>query len=160
MGDNSGTMTRYLAGACLLLVLLSGCSEPRSEGLGGTWVCCTSELDPGYQELELEFTATGRFRSELRSYGAPGQARDDLSTFNRIEGTVRRENDCLFFAPERRITWNYGGTEIVEEPYSGLPVYEDARYRLEDDRLTLQYTDYYPGIPMGVTLNFNRAPTE
>jgi hypothetical protein len=95
--------------APILLALLCGCSDPTADDLVGTWYNYASELSPtGYQRLELSFTASGKFASDLRIYGNySGQARDDLSAFSRIEGTVRLERDSIFFNPQRRVTWTW-----------------------------------------------------
>jgi hypothetical protein len=155
-------MQRFMAFASTLCILLSGCSEPATGGLIGTWFGSTEELNPGYHRLELEITGSGRFQSGVRRYGEyPGQSTDDLSGFFRIEGTVRSVNDRLFFTLVRRIDWDLAYGDVpgtVEEPYNGPRTLEDVHYTLEEDFLTLQYTDYGSGLPMGVTLQLSRAP--
>jgi hypothetical protein len=156
-------MSRLQRLAPVLVALLCACSEPAPHNLVGTWLGFITELDPGYQQLELEFTASGNFRSELRIYGVYfGQTNQDLSGFRRVEGTVRIEGDSLSFTPLRLVTWDLAfgpdAPEVVEEPYTGSPVYEGARFSIEDDRLNLEYTDYYNVFPLQVTLQFTRAP--
>jgi hypothetical protein len=155
-------MPRLFALACVLAGMLSGCSEPDPHHLAGTWVCCVSTPDPDYRQLVLEFTPTGEFQLELQSYGEYGLTTADLTAYRRIEGTVEIIGDSMAFAPKREVDWDYGFgpnvPEIVQEPYSGPPVYDGAHFILADDRLTLQYTDHTNVLPMGITEEFTRVP--
>jgi hypothetical protein len=54
------------------LVVLIGCSEPRSDLLVGTWLASISESDPGYQRLEWNSRVPAYF---VPSFGCMGSTR-------------------------------------------------------------------------------------
>ncbi len=141
-------LPRLLALACVSFVALSGCTDPIAPAprdLVGRWVSAPLELLPqGMYQQHLLFTTGRRFAVEWRSHGSyPGQPADQLSGFQRIEGTFRRDGDQLMFEPERLLWWDrfYGRNSPVrvEQPYKGGGVFEDAVFEVTGDRLTIHY---------------------
>jgi hypothetical protein len=144
-----------------LLVLLSSCiADPPSDDLIGTWKTAPVDLEPsGWYETLLGFSKYGAFESEVRSYGIhPGQDRNELSAYSRIEGTYRIDGDRLSFESNRLVWWEpqfYGSQEQVLEPYR-ISLYDDGRYDLEGERLLLQYTAYPADAPVPASMEFAR----
>jgi hypothetical protein len=145
-----------------LLAFLSGCvTDPASEDLVGSWRTAPEDLSPsGWYQSRLSFNVFGVFESEVRDYGLyPGQDRNALSAYSRIEGTYRVEGDRLIFRTSRMVWWDrfYGARspEQVEEPYHAS-LYDDARYTVQGDRLILQYLSYPFDAPVPTSWEFTR----
>jgi hypothetical protein len=149
--------------APVLLALTCGCSEPSSDELVGSWITATQELNPaGFYQSTLSLSAFGVFRWEVRDYGIyPGQPRNELSAYTRIEGTFETRNDRLVLTTERSVTWDrfYGAEspEVVEDPYN-VPLFDQARYTIGGNRLTLNYLSYPFDAPVASEQEFVRGP--
>src|SRR5688572_28251599 len=145
-----------------LAAAMPGCREsaaglatvlPATE-LAGRWVTSRNDLSPaGSHQSSLTFSIDGRFVFENRMYGLyDGQRDSDLSAFTRTEGTYRIDRDRLVFEPRRLVWWDsfYGvrSAENVEEPYPWGSLFDDARFEVTDDHLTLTYTVYPADAPV------------
>lgn len=128
-------------------------NEPEPTELAGRWISAPADLAPqGWHQYHLTFTNAGRFSHEVRTYGLyPGQEPGTLTAFTRIEGRFRQEGDRLFMEPERLEWWDsfYGNDSRVhvEEPYPWGGLFDDARFVLHEDRLTIHFTTYPADAP-------------
>jgi hypothetical protein len=150
----------------LPLAFTIACASPTESGpssLDGTWVAAVENASPsGWYRRSLTFEANGSFTSEFRSYGIyPGQPRDQLSGYQRTEGTYRAEGDRLVFQPARLVWWDrfYGvdSPEQVSEPYPYGTIFDDARYERQGPQLTLHFTIYPADAPEPAVLVFTRV---
>lgn len=136
-------------------------SEPSS--LVGTWVADAENASPsGWYQRSLTFKATVSFTSEFRSYGIyPGQLRDELSGYQRTEGTYATEGNRLDFSAARLVWWDrfYGADprERISEPYPYGTIFDDARYEMNGRQLTLHFTIYPADAPEPALLVFTRV---
>lgn len=130
----------------------------------GQWTAAREEASPtGSYSRQLTFSNDGHFVLEFRSYGVyQGQQADDLSSYSRTAGTFTVAGDRLSFDPESLTTWDafYGASspETVRTPYPYASFYDDARYRVEGNTLTLDYTSYPADAPEVTRQLFQRAP--
>ena len=130
--------------------------------LVGRWIGPRNDLSPaGWHQSTLTFTIDGRFASENRMHGIyEGQSRDALSAMSRTEGTYRVAGDRLIFEAKRLIWWDrfYGAqsAEHVEEPYPWGSIFDDARYSVRDDRLTIHFTVYPADAPVPALGEYTR----
>ena len=150
----------------LPLALTIACASPTESepsSLDGTWVTAAQNLSPsGWYQRSLTFEATGSFTSEFRSYGIyQGQSRDELSGYQRTEGTYRAEGNRLVFQATRLVAWDrfYGVASPVRvtEPYPYGTIFDDARYEMQGRQLTLHYTIYPADAPEPTVIVFTRA---
>jgi len=116
----------------------------------------------GWYRRSLTFEATGSFTSEFRSYGIyQEQPHDELSGYQRTEGTYRAEGNRLIFQAARLVWWDrfYGvaSPERVEEPYPYGTIFDDARYEVLGRQLTLHYTVYPADAAEPAVLVFTRT---
>jgi hypothetical protein len=156
-----------LCSSVLPLTLTIACGSPTDSGsspLHGTWVAGDENASPsGFYRRSITFGTSGAFTSEFRSFGIySGQPRNELSGYQRTEGTYQVEGDRLVFQPTRLISWDrfYGANspESVYEPYPYGTIFEDARYESSGFQLTLHYTVYPAEAPEPAVLVFTRAP--
>jgi hypothetical protein len=118
--------------------------------LSGRWMTSRNDLSPdGSHQSTLTFSIDGRFVFENRMYGLyQGQRAVELSAFTRTEGTYRIDRDRLVFEPRRLVWWDqFDGVrspEHVEQPYPWRSLFDDARFRVRDDRLVMTYI-VHPG---------------
>jgi hypothetical protein len=153
--------------APILLAFTCGCSEPTpSDDIVGGWIAATRDLDPtGYDQSRLSFSPSGKFSWVVNTYGLyPGQARDELTDYTRIEGRYEVSNGRLVMTTERSVTWDrfYGAhsPEVVEDPYV-ITLFDQARYSIGGNRLTLDYLSYPADAPVSTRQEFVRAaPTK
>jgi hypothetical protein len=116
--------------------------------LSGRWVTSRNDLSPGgWHQSALTFSVDGRFVFENRMYGLyEGQRAGDLAAFTRTEGAYRIDRDRLVFEPQRLVWWDrFDGArspEHVEEPYPWGGLFDDARFAVQDDHLSMTYTVY------------------
>ena len=152
--------------SALVLACTIACANPTESGqslLNGTWKTAAENASPtGWYTRSLTFEPGGAFTSEFRSYGVyPGQPRDELSGYQRTEGTYRVEAKRLIFQPVRLVSWDrfYGATspETVSEPYPYGSIFDDAHYDLVGPLLSLHYTTYPADAPVPTLLIFTRA---
>ncbi len=153
--------------ACAGLLSAAGCSDPISPEaakLVGRWERGPIDLAPqGWMRYHLTFTRSGRVVHEVRTYGLrPTQSRDELSSFVRVEGRWRQNGDQLFVEPERLVWWDsFNGVASpvrVEEPYPWGGLFDDARYVVDGNTLTIQFTVYPADAPEPTTATYVRAP--
>ena len=158
-----------IAGLAPLLAGM-GCGESASgpattmaaTELVGRWVGARNDLSPdGWHQSSLTLTIDGRFASENRMYGLyEGQRRDDLSARSRTEGTFRVAGDRLIFDAKRLVWWDrfHGArsAEQVEEPYPWGTIFDDARYSVRGDRLTIHFTVYPADAPVPAVGEYTR----
>lgn len=142
----------------------SGPSQFERSPLDGIWVTAAENASPsGWYRRSLTFGANGSFTSEFRSYGIyQGQPRDEPSGYQRTEGIYERDADRLVFHPTRLVWWDrfYGvaSPEQMSEPYPYGTIFDDARYEIQGQQLTLHYTTYPADAPVPTVLVFTRAP--
>lgn len=155
-----------LCSSVLPLAFTIACASPTESEpllLDGTWVSAVENASPsGWYRRSLTFEATGSFTSEFRSYGIyAGQPRDELSGYQRTEGTYRAEGNRLVFQATRLVSWDrfYGVTspERVTEPYPYGTIFDDARYEVQGRQLTLHFTTYPADAPEPTAMVFTRA---
>lgn len=150
----------------LVLASVIACANPTAAGLSslsGTWRTAPENAQPqGWYLRSLTFGADGAFTSEFRSYGVyAGQPREELSGYQRTEGTYRVAGQRLIFEPQRLVSWDrfYGANspETMSEPYPYGSIFDDARYVLLGSQLSLRYTTYPADAPVGTLLVFTRT---
>jgi hypothetical protein len=134
------------------------------QSLEGTWVAATETASPtGWYQRSLTFDADGTFVSGFRVYGVYTWHQDDeLSAYQRTEGTYAVEGNRLVFHPFRLVWWDryYGdqSPEQISEPYPYGTIFDDARYQLKGRQLTLQFTVYPTDAPeTTAVLVFNQS---
>ena len=125
-----------------LAVACDSATSPES-ALSGRWATDREALSPaGSYQSFLAFDGD-TFTFEVRSYGLYGQPPNDIAAYSRTEGTFRIAGDRLHFSPTRLVTWDgfYGLTspERVESPYPWGSLFDDARFTIRLNRLTLYY---------------------
>jgi hypothetical protein len=147
----------------LVLPLAVACDSATSpeSALAGRWATEREGLSPaGSYQSFLTFEGP-TFASEVRSYGLlQGQGPNDVSAYSRTEGTFRVEGDRLHFSPTRLVTWDgfYGVTspERVESPYPWGSLFDNARFSIRLNRLTLQYLSYPADAPVETSRSYWR----
>lgn len=152
--------------ALATIAICASCSSSvdslATSDIAGRWVTPSEGLRPaGLYGRQLTFTNDGRFVSEVRSYGVyPKQRPEDLSSYTRIIGTFAVAGDQLSFEPESLITWDsfYGADspEMVQTPYPYGSLYDDARFRIDGETLTLDFTTYPADAPEPTRQVFQR----
>jgi hypothetical protein len=157
----------HLGSSVLSLALVMACADaaaPPPSALEGSWVAAREDASPtGWYQRSLTFGSAGSFTSEFRSYGVyPAQPRDELSGYQRTEGTYEVEGSRLIFHPVRLVEWDrfYGAAspEQITEPYPYTGIFDNARYEMLGPALTLHYTIYPADAPEPAVLVFARAP--
>ncbi|MBC7788339.1 MAG: hypothetical protein H7Z74_00220 [Anaerolineae bacterium] len=152
-----------LCGSILLLAIAISCSsstEFESTPLDGTWVSTQeNSSSSGRYDRALTFKAGGTFISEFRSYGEYGESRHQQSSYQRTDGTYRVEGDRLIFHATRLIVWDrfHGGKPQIFDPYPYGTLFDDARYEVRGQDLTLYYTTYPADAPEPTTMTYARA---
>jgi hypothetical protein len=155
-----------LCSSVLPLAFTIACASPTESipsSLDGTWVAAAENASPsGSYQRSLTFGATGSFTSEFRSYGIyQGQPRDELSGYQRTEGTYGVEGNRLVFHAARLVWWDrfYGvaSPERVSEPYPYGTIFDDARFEMQARQLTLHFTVYPLDAPEPAVLVFTLA---
>jgi hypothetical protein len=150
-----------------LLALAGACSDSTAAApteLLGSWVSAPEDLSPqGSHQRHLTFAVAGEFVSEVRTFGLyAGQPRDLLSAYTRTEGSYRVAHDSLTFEPRRLVWWDrfYGADSPVHvvEPYPWGGLFDDARYEVNGDRLTLRFTVYPADGPVPAVGEYRRQP--
>jgi hypothetical protein len=155
-----------LYSSLLAVALAIACASPAESGsapLDGTWVGAAEKASPsGSYVRALTFGPAGSFTSEFRSYGVyQGEPSDELSGYQRTEGTYRAEGDRLTFQPARLVVWDgsngVASPERVIEPYPYGSVFDDARYEIVDGQLSLHFTIYPADGPVPTVWVFTRS---
>jgi hypothetical protein len=90
----------------------------------------------------LTFYATGSFSSGFHVYGIyPGEPSEEVSAYQRTEGTYRAEGSRIVFQATRLVWWDryygVGSQERTVEPYPYEPIFDDARYEIHGRQLKL-----------------------
>jgi hypothetical protein len=151
----------------LLLALTLACgssTEPKQTSLDGTWVAAVESASPsGWYQRTLTFDPNGSFVAGFRIYGIYSwQPSNELSGYQRIEGSYDVDGDRLVFHAARLVWWDryYGAQspEQVSEPYPYGTIFDDAHYQLQGDELTLHFTTYPADAPEPTVLVFTRVP--
>ena len=151
--------------ACVGLASAGGCADPNQPeptDLAGRWISAPADLAPqGWHQYHLTFTNAGRFSHEVRTYGLyTGQAPSTLTAFSRVEGRFRHDGDRLVTEPERLVWWDsfYGENSRVrvEEPYPWGGLFDDARFVVDGDRLTIHFTTYPADAPVPTIAEYVR----
>ena len=157
---------QLISSSVLVLASAIACASPTvsdSSSLNGTWRTAPENASPrGWYSRSLTFGADGAFTSEFRSYGVyAGQPRDELSGYQRTEGTYRVAGQRLIFEPQRLVSWDrfYGANspETISEPYPYGSIFDDARYVVLGSQLSLRYTTYPADAPVATLLVFTRT---
>jgi hypothetical protein len=155
-----------LCSSVLPLALAIACGSPtetQAPSLAGTWVAAPENASPSGSYLRsLTFDATGSFSSGFQVYGIyPGEPGDEVSAYQRTEGTYQAEGNRLVFQAMRLVWWDrYYGVDSQErtvEPYPYGSIFDDARYELHGRQLTLHYTAYPADAPETSVLVFTLA---
>jgi hypothetical protein len=146
-----------------LVIACAGPTASRPSVLDGTWIASAENASPsGWYQRSLIFGRAASFTSEFRSYGIyPGQPRDELSGYQRTEGTYEIQGNAILFHPLRLIEWDRfygaGSPEQIREPYPYGSIFDDARYELHGLQLTLHYTVYPADAAEPTATIYNRA---
>jgi hypothetical protein len=155
-----------LSPSILSLAAAVACASPTASHqsvLDGNWVAAPENASPsGWYQRSLTFGPTGSFTSEFRSYGIyAGQPRDELSGYQRTEGTYAVEGNRLIFHPMRLVEWDRfygaGSREQIRQPYPYGTIFDDARYEMHGPQLTLHYTVYPADAPEPALVLFTRV---
>ena len=162
-------MTRHSARLALCTALLSltlGCSDstaPAAGDLVGQWATAPEDLHPnGWYQSHITFGAGDSYLFEVRLYGLdPGQSRDLLSSYTRLEGVYAVRGDSVFREIRREVSWDrfYGvnSPEHVTD-LTGNPFYKSgARYQVQGPVLVLHYLTYPADAPVETTMILQRA---
>ena len=146
------------------LILAAGCresaagpSEIRATAeLVGAWTSPRNALAPQTShQTTLTFTIDGRFILESRTWGLyEGQSPGTLSTITRTEGRYLVRGDRIELDPQRLRWWDsLDGPESpsrFEESEARGPMFEDARFTVNEDRLSIRYTIAPRDTPIGL----------
>ena len=164
---NRRTLPLALVGA--LFAVATACSDtsaPVFSGpadLVGEWVTAPMDLSPnGWYDIRMTYGYDGSYVFEARDYGIyPGQARDFLSAYTRLEGSYRVDGDSIFRSARRQTTWDsfYGLTSA--------PVVRDiapndhfinwsSKYTIVGSRLILDYYSYPADAPVATRMVLNK----
>ena len=158
-----------LALSGVLFALVAGCRDTTAPGfsapadLVGEWATAPMDLSPnGWYEIRMTYGSDGAYTFEARDYGIyPGQARDFLSAYSRLEGSYRVEGDSIHRMARRETTWDsfYG--------LSSAPVVRDiapndyfinwsSKYMIVGSRLILDYYSYPADAPVATRMVLNK----
>jgi hypothetical protein len=157
---------RFLSFALGAIAVLASCSSSTdSSSTGevvGNWQAdSVGALQDSY-ERHLTLGADGSFSLLYRYFGVyDNQAYDDLSGFEKVTGSFRVEADRLIFEPQMLLVWDYTfGRDAPTQVYTDYPYdhfYDDARYSIDGETLTIQFTDYPADDPVPTTQLFHRV---
>ena len=148
------------------LALAIACASPTAyepPSLEGTWVAAPETASPsGSYVRSLTFYATGSFSSGFHVYGIyPGEPSEEVSAYQRTEGTYRAEGSRIVFQATRLVWWDryygVGSQERTVEPYPYGPIFDDARYEIHGRQLKLYYTVHPADAPEAAVLVFTLA---
>src|SRR5688572_22903050 len=130
--------------------------------LVGRWIGPRDGLAPeAWHQSTLTFTIDGRFAFENRTHGIyEGESAEVLSVISRVEGTFRIAGDRLIFKPQRLVWWDrfHGASspEHVEDPYPWRSIFDDARFSIAGDHLTISYIVNPADAPMLAVSEYTR----
>ncbi|HKC79896.1 MAG TPA: hypothetical protein VKB91_01795, partial [Gemmatimonadaceae bacterium] len=96
--------------------------------------------------------SNSNFTYAANNYGVySGESPGTLSGYTNISGTYQMDGDRLVLTANRIATWDafYGGREKVEQVNSIL--FEQARFRIVENTLTLDYITYPADAPVPTT---------
>jgi hypothetical protein len=147
----------------MLTIACGSTTEPVAPSLHGTWVAPAETASPsGWYERSLTFDGKGSFAAGLRIYGIYNwQPTDELSAYQRTEGTYEIDGDRLVFHAARLVWWDryYGAQspEQISEPYPYGTIFDNARFELRDRQLILHFTVYPVDAPEPAVLVFNQS---
>lgn len=116
----------------------------------------------GSYQTTIDFGANGDAVVDVRQYGLyPGQVPGDLSAYNTSTGSFRVTADSLVILQDRAVWWDrfYGANspEHVDALAAGRTYFSHARFRVEGNRLTLDYLTYPGDAPVPTTAVYQRA---
>jgi len=128
----------------------------------GSWVAALEVGRISSNQRSLTFRSDGSFTSEIRGYGLyEGQPENELSGWERIEGTYSTEGDQIYWKSARRIWWDLVDGQQIADPYIFDP-YLNARYEIKGSQFILRYTiypfGYLYGNPEPAVTVFTLAP--
>ena len=138
--------------------------DPAAALLAGRWEREPYAMEPtGRLEYALTFTAPNRFTWDIRGYGImAGQPADEVSFYSRIDGQYATHGALLEFTPRRAVSWDrfYGANsrERREDPATLPPIFDQATFNVEADKLTIRFVSYPADAPVPVQSNYSRAP--
>lgn len=157
------TALRLTAG----VALMAGCAAPTEPRLlpvashHGDWSVAPIALGPTERlSRSLALRADGTFTAQSLLFGTyEGQRPTDLSAVHTIEGTYSVDGDRAHFRARRLIIWDLASgakSKPRTQEYSGS-IFDDARFTLDGDLLTLTYTTYTADAPVETTTLYVRT---
>lgn len=125
----------------------------------GAWEFSEAISSGGYYTHELIFTEN-KFVSRTTSYGVyPGSSPQSVSAGTEINGTYRVEDNKLFFNPASLTTWDSfyeNPGPHVQRPYPYGSIFDDCRFEIVENQLTLTYLSYPAEAPVTTKRIFKR----
>lgn len=114
----------------------------------GTWVETVNATPSGYYVHELVFNNDLTFSDKSSSYGIySSQGKNELSGWFIRTGNYDINNDKLNFISKKNISWDsfYGGSPVTV--FKTQIIYENCSFKLNGDKLELNYTTYPADAP-------------
>lgn len=150
-----------LATVALCASCSSATDSSSSGNIVGSWVADSAASPNGSYLRQLTLTDDGRFTLDFRSYGLyENQQADDLSGYERTGGTFTVNGDRVSFEPGWLVVWDYSfgrdAPQTIYAPYPRDHFYDDARFRVDNDTLTLNVTLHQADSPRPATQIFRR----
>lgn len=151
-------MRSALLAGCLGLFVATACTEstrPVVSPLVGSWATPQENLHPmGRMTRFLSFSGDGTFMFATYSYGIYGGS--DLAAYTRTSGTYEVEGDRVICTATRVATWDsfYGASSPETVQQVNYSLFDQARFRVILETLTLEYITYPADAPVPTTLSF------
>ena len=138
-------------------------TEPLRHPLVGAWAApVEAHLPKGTITRDLLFSPNGRFTNVVTLYGIyENQRAGEISAYFRTTGTVALDGDRLDFRADSLVVWDrfYGVSSppTVRTPSPHGEIYDDARFVLAGNVLTLHFTVYPADAPVPAQQRFTRT---
>jgi hypothetical protein len=138
-----------LSSALLCVMLASACKKDKNEPakkLYGQWE------ETGLSNVGSRSLSITKDSIYLNIWISSGGV---LSETVRISGAYQLKGDSLITSAKERVESKSNGQVISRKPVTGK-MYEKATYKVEDNKLTINYTTYPADAPVATTANFRR----
>jgi hypothetical protein len=145
------------------VVVALACSEttkPVSSPIIGGWMSPRENLQPrGSFFRYLGFSESGKFTYVINSYGVyEGESPGAQSAYTNISGTYQVDGDRLVLTANRVANWDafYGANSRERVEQVNMIVLDEARFRIVNGKLIIDYVTYPADAPVPTTQVFTR----